>query len=170
LSDSGFESLVAQHSQDVLNLALRVLRNANAAQDVHQEVFMAIWRRWHHFNGQVNWSAYLYRTTVRKSLEFARQSRKHAFSDQEFYPDQLAGKSAPPDGEMKIADFRKKLIWRLAKLPPRQADVFVLSRIEGLPHKQIAQILSCSEGTVKSHLHRAMKRLAHELSEFLDNG
>ncbi len=52
---------------------LRVLRDANLAHDVHQEVFLAVWRRWDRYNGNVNWPAYLYRATVRKALEIARR-------------------------------------------------------------------------------------------------
>ena len=51
----------------------------------------------------------------------------------------------------------------LARLPARQADVFVLARLEGLNHKEIAQLLGCSEKTARVHLHRALRRLAREL-------
>jgi len=55
----------------------------------------------------------------------------------------------------------------LARLPKRQADVFVLSRIEGLRHNEIAEILGCSQKTVRVHLHRAVKQLARELGDYL---
>ena len=54
---------------------MRILGNSEKAQDVHQEVFLAIWKRWHKYNGQTNWNAYLYRAAVRKAIEFAKQSR-----------------------------------------------------------------------------------------------
>jgi RNA polymerase sigma factor (sigma-70 family) len=53
-------------------------------------------------------------------------------------------------------------------LPQRQADVFVLARIEGLKPEKIAQILGCSQETVRVHLHRALNRLAREMSDYLD--
>ncbi len=62
---------------------------------------------------------------------------------------------------------QQKLVACLARLPKRQADVFVLSRIEGLEAGKIAELLGCSQNTVRVHLHRAMKRLARELSEYL---
>jgi RNA polymerase sigma factor (sigma-70 family) len=55
----------------------------------------------------------------------------------------------------------------LARLPKRQADVFVLSRIEGLDHSAIAEILCCSVNSVRVTLHRAVKQLAREMSEYL---
>ena len=73
VSDTSFENLVNEYGRQVLRTALRVLRDVNLAHDVHQEVFLAIWRRWHRYNGNVNWPAYLYRATVRKALELAQR-------------------------------------------------------------------------------------------------
>ncbi len=58
MSDSRFEELVNTHGRDVLNVALRVLRDADLAKDVYQEVFLAIWRRWDRYTGSRNWGAY----------------------------------------------------------------------------------------------------------------
>ena len=55
----------------------------------------------------------------------------------------------------------------LANLPEKQAEVFILSRIEGLEYKDIAEAMSCSEATIRVHLHRAMMRMARELKNYL---
>ena len=73
LSEKSFENLVNEHGRQVLNTALRVLGDVNMANDVHQEVFLAIWKRWPSYNGHTNWPAYLYRATVRKALEAVRR-------------------------------------------------------------------------------------------------
>ena len=70
-----FKALVDNHSKAVMNTAIRILRDPQKAQDVHQEVFLKILRRWHKFNGDVNWPAYLYRTTVRTAVEIAKDSK-----------------------------------------------------------------------------------------------
>jgi RNA polymerase sigma-70 factor (ECF subfamily) len=67
---------------------------------------------------------------------------------------------------MRTAELQEVLARNLARLPKRQADVFVLSRIEGLGAGEIAEILGCSQQTVRVHLHRAIKRLARELSDY----
>lgn len=146
-----------------MNTATRILGDSQKAQDVHQEVFLAIWRRWHKFNGKTNWGAYLYRTTVRKAIEFAKQSRTELLLEQQ--PNPVTRER--PDWPLRTAELQQKLIGCLGRLPKRQADVFVLSRIEGLKHNKIAEILGCSQETVRVHLHRAMKRLAAELSGYL---
>ncbi len=164
MPDARFEELVNAHGRDVLNVALRVLGDPETAKDVYQEVFLAIWRRWHTYNGTVNWGPYLYRVTVRKALELARARGSVAEAPEGCEPE---SSGSDPDTSLRLQDLQKKLTQSLAKLPKRQADVFVLSRIEGLDHLAIAETLRCSQNSVRVLLHRAVKQLAHEMSEYL---
>lgn len=159
-----FRTLVNDYSAAVLNTAIRILGDSQKAQDVHQEVFLAIWRRWHKYDGKTNWGAYLYRTTVRKAIEFARHSRAEQLVERQ--PRNPIA-SERPDGRLRIAELKQKLVKCIGRLPKRQADVFVLSRIEGLEHNKIAEVLRCSQETIRVHLHRATKRLTQELSDYL---
>ena len=163
LSDKGFESLVHEYGRQVLNTALRVLGDVNLANDVHQEVFLSIWRRWPSYNGQTRWSAYLYRATVRKALEVARRAK----GCRPQAPPELDRDDRRPDGDMQADELRQKLGAALAKLPAHQADAFVLLRLEGLPTTEVAQILGCSGQTARVHLHRALKKLSRELKPYL---
>ena len=158
-----FKALINDHSTQVLNTAVRILGDTHKAQDVHQEVFLGIWRRWHKYDGQINWTAYLYRATVRKAIHLAKKSRaEQLFKQQPEYTSKEG-----PDGSLRVAELQQKLSACLARLPKRQAEVFVLSRMEGLKAEQIAKLLGCSKETVRVHLHRAMKRLARELGDYL---
>lgn len=159
-----FNELINNYSSVVLGTAARILGDTQQAQDVHQEVFLEIWRRWHKYNGRTNWNAYLYRATVRSAIRLARKSRTGQFIPQQ--PEALANTSNP-DENVKIAELQRKLAGSLSKLPKRQAQVFVLSRIEGLGNEKIAGLLGCSQKTVRVHLHRAVKQLARELSDYL---
>jgi len=164
VSKQEFQALVNDYGAQVLSTAMRILGNNEKALDVHQEVFLAIWKRWHKYNGRTNWNAYLYRAAVRKSIEFAKQSRAERSMRQ---PECGTSKDLP-DGPLRTAELQQMLALYLAKLPRRQADAFVLSRIEGLKHNEIAEILGCSQQTVRVHLHRAMNRLARQLGEYLN--
>ena len=164
MSDRRFENLVDAHGRDVLNVALRVTRSEETAKDVHQEVFLAIWRRWDRYDDQQNWGAYLYRVTVRKALELTRRRQpvSVALDDRE-----SQDRGSSPDIRLRLDELQQKLTDSLAKLPKRQAEVFVLSRIEGLDHAAIAEALGCSRNTVRVSLHRAIKQLARELRDYL---
>jgi RNA polymerase sigma-70 factor (ECF subfamily) len=161
---TSFKTLVDNYSAVVLNTAVRILRDTQKAQDVHQEVFLEIWRRWHKYNGRTNWPAYLYRVTVRKAIESAKRPAMEPLTEQQ----NCAAASERPDGPLRTAELQQRIVERLARLPQRQADVFVLTKIEGLKPEKIAQILGCSQETVRVHLHRALNRLAHEMSDYLD--
>jgi len=167
VSDQSFENLVNEHGGRVLRTATRVLRDVNLAHDVHQEVFLSIWRRWHKYNGQVNWTAYLYRATVRKALELARRRvvcSVHARASKETpYGVTTNG----PEDAMAANELQQRLAAALARLPQREADAFTLSRLERLETAEIARIMGCAEPTVRVHLHRAVTRLARELHPYL---
>jgi RNA polymerase sigma-70 factor, ECF subfamily len=163
VSQLSFKELVNDYSAAVMKTAVRILRDSQKAQDVHQEVFLAILRRWHKYNGQTNWGAYLYRVTVRKAMEITKRSRIESPVQEQDCP---ATKESP-EGPLRTAELQMKLTECLAGFPKQQADVFVLARIEGLEYGKIAEILGCSKETVRVHLHRALKRLARELSDYL---
>ena len=172
MSKQEFQALVNDYGTQVLSTAMRILGNSEKARDVHQEVFLAIWKRWHKYNGQTNWSAYLYRIAVRKAIEFAKQSK----AEQSRRKVSLMGlrqqtnygiSPENPDDPLRTAELQQMLARHLARLPKRQADVYVLSRIEGLRHDKIAEILGCSQNTVRVHLHRAVKQLAKGLGDYL---
>ena len=76
--------------------------------------------------------------------------------------------SETPDGPIRTAELQRRLAECLGKLPRREAEVFVLARIEGLEYGEIAQMLGCSQETVRVHLHRATKKLAAEFSDYLE--
>ncbi len=167
VSDVSFENLVNEHGRQVLGTAMRVLRDANLAHDVHQEVFLAIWRRWDRYDGTVNWPAYLYRATVRKALEIARNRVICAVPVRASEESRYGVSTNEPDDALQADELQQKLAAALARLPRRQADAFILSRMEKRQTAEIAQLLGCSEPTVRVHLHRAMMKLACELREYL---
>jgi RNA polymerase sigma-70 factor (ECF subfamily) len=144
---------------------MRIVGNADIAQDVHQEVFLRIWRQWDRLSGRTHWDRYLYRATVRTALEMAKRLRRTAtLADA---TDEPVAQSTDVDARVRAEELGRQLACCLAELPRRQAEVFVLARLEGMAHKTIAEYLSCSPRTVRVHLHRAVKRLARELDGFL---
>ncbi len=158
-----FESIVNTYSRQVLNTAIRILGDNNKALDVHQEVFLAIWQRWHNFNGQTNWSGYLYRTTVRKAIETAKKHQNEKSID----GDLEKVSNEQPFQRLEADEMHQIIMMAISKLPERQSEVFVLAKIEGLKADDIARILECSPETVRVHLHRAVKTLAEKLGNYL---
>ena len=164
MSQESFENLVNEHGRQVLNTALRVLGDVNLAHDVHQEVFLAIWKRWPRYNGQTNWPAYLYRATVRKALETAKKAAREPAAE---HAAEQPSSFQQPEQAALTQELHRKLSEGLDKLSSQQADAFVLSRIEGLSCTDIAEILTCSEATVRVHLSRATQKMVQELNRYM---
>ena len=148
----------------MLNVALRILRDADLANDVHKEVFLAIWRNWQQYNGQTNWGGYLYRVTVRKAIELAKQHKFQPLSEQH---EDCFATTENPHNTLRAVELQERIVDCLGTLPKHQAEIFALSRIEGLKHEKIAEMFGCSQNTVRVHLHRAVKQLGRQLSDYL---
>lgn len=148
----------------MLNTAWRILGDSHKAQDVHQEVFLGIWKLWHTFNGQTNWPGYLYRATVRKAIDMAKKKQPYQLNEQAI---DCHATNVTPEQLLKADELKQKLTCLITQLPKRQADVFVLSQIEGFKNEQIANMLGCSVNTVRVHLHRAVRQLVDRLSDYL---
>ena len=164
MSRQAFDNLIAKYSQQVLNTALRVLGNEAMAMDVHQEVFMAVWKRWDLYDHQVSWSSYLYRITIRKALDQVRINRNTVSLDNIQYENTRA---CPPDQAMAEQELQAKLTKWISELPAKQAEVFILNRHEGLNYQDIAKVLSCKEATVRVHMFRAVQALGKKMHRFL---
>lgn len=153
----------------VLYTATRILGRPDAAQDVHQEVFLAIWQRWAKFEQPINWPGYLYRVTISKAIDRIRREQK--------WPDSLevleetpADRNPEPYHQLNAQELQERLRWCIARLPERQSQVFVMSRLEGLKHKEIAGHLACTQETVRVHLHRALRNITDLMREYLEGG
>jgi len=152
----------------VLNTAKKILGNTDAAQDVHQDVFLSIWQRWGKFDLPVNWPAYLYRTTVRKAVDSMRKKRRfpHSLDTIKYTPEVMN----PPSDRLVNSELQEILRRCIARLPKKQAQVFVLSRLEGLKSIEIAKLMQCSHETVRVHLHRAVRSLAPMVQRYVKEG
>jgi RNA polymerase sigma-70 factor (ECF subfamily) len=167
LSIERFQTLVENYGRLVLNAALRITGSIDTAQDVHQEVFLAVWRIWSTFTDDTNWPGYLYHSAVRKALELVRQARLTAADDPEKH---VLVSSLRPDASILADDLTRRLATALACMSEKQAEAFILSRIEGLDYAEVAQILGCSPATARVHAHRAIAHLAEDLKDYLPEG
>jgi len=163
---SRFGDLVREHAHSVLGLALPLVGDTSAAHDVSQEVFLAVWRVFGRKGQDMNWSAYLYRATIRESLRFARRGRQSSDDGLDSVAD---ARFSAPDEEASLKEMQQDLRKCLSRLPEKQASAFVLAKIQGMSYRKCGAALGCSEQSARVHAHRAMKRLAGMLGEYAPN-
>jgi RNA polymerase sigma-70 factor, ECF subfamily len=160
-----FASLVESHQERLLRLCERLLGDAEEARDAAQEVFLKAYRKAGAVRPQGRVYTWLYRIAVNHCLNKLRRRKLVRFLRWEDPEERDAPAFDPPDEAADpAAALEARRRWRatrraLARLPENQRSVLVLVRFEGLSYKQVAEVLSITEGAVESRLFRAMRRL-----------
>lgn len=157
----------------VFNTALRVVNDRDEAEDILQEVFILLFRKIQRFRARANFSSWVYRITVNASLDHLRRRRR---IPQPGAPTELfdtaaeTGALSLPEQGAAHADLACDVTAALSRLSDRLRVVVVLRYLEGQSYADIAQILDCSLGTVKSRLNRAHTAMRNELASRYDPG
>ena len=162
-----FEQLFRAWFPRLAGYALRITGNPDAAEDVVQDVFVRIWEKIENLPEAAQLPAYLFRAVRNRALNHQRQLKTSdrlaaaALDDPVIMPEALARVEVP---ELQFA-----VTAALRKLSPRELEVFMLSRRDGLTYSSIAQTLGISVKTVETLMGRALKSLRSQLADLRDN-
>jgi len=164
-----FGLLFARHRDRLWAVALRTMGNPDDAADGLQDGLVAAYRRAGSFRGEAAVTTWLHRVVVNACLDRIRASRSRRAEplpdDLEEYERRGSLSSAAPEAEdpAELAvrgDRRQAVLTALATLPAEQRAALVLVDMEGYPVAEVAQMLDCAVGTVKSRCSRGRARLA----------
>lgn len=154
-----FESRLAGSSTLAFRVAYSVLRQREEAEDVAQEALVRAFRRFHQLRDPSRFRAWLVRMTWRLALDHRRAARRREAREQAGTPWPAA---APSSG---LAELEVEQLWAaIDQLPDRLRWVLVLAAIEGHDVREVATLLGVPEGTIKSRLFHARRRLKELLS------
>lgn len=148
-----FDSIVLRFQDRVYRLASVWLYDPQLAADAAQEVFLRSYKGLGRFRFGSTTYTWIYRVTKNVCHEFNRKRRTEQLDD-EPTDDRQA-----PDRDALQADALRRVRELVSQLPERQRDVFLLRVFEEMTVTETAQVLGCREGTVKTLLHRANKKL-----------
>ena len=172
-----FETLFARHADGVRRHLQRMVRHGGAADDIMQETFLRLWTRAEQWDGRGSLRAWLFRIATNLALNHLRSVRRRRQrplelpapeplsdeDDEPLAPAWMIDASAlGPDAVAELAEERDRLHRLVERLPDDKREVFRLACEAELPVREIAEALDIPEGTVKSRLHYARKRLARE--------
>jgi len=170
-----FDALFRQYFQKVFRQATHLLGNAAEAEEVVQEVFLAVYEKAHTFRGEAAFTTWLYRLTTNAAFSrLRRRKRSHEVAIEDYLP------QFQPDGhhlvrpvvdwsanlEERLADAQLQQLLRKAieLLQPLDKAVLVLSDFEDLSNKEIGEALGLTVLAVKARLHRARLFLRGQLA------
>lgn len=164
-----FEKLLLRYQKVAYNIAFRMLRNHEEAEDATQEAFIRIYKSLNTFRQESKFSTWLYRIVTNVCLveiEKAKSKSTIEFIDQELVDDE---EDTTLDNQEDVGDliarkdFNERVIELIEKLPPHYKTVLTLYHIEEFSYEEIEKILNIPMGTVKVHLFRARQILKNAI-------
>ena len=169
-----YGALVARYRRKIYGLVYNMTSNKEDTEDLVQDIFIKVYASLPKFRGMSSFYTWVYRIAVNKTINFVRKrKRRQAYSlndiDQSIEHTEeylhLTSKESP-FRDTAINELQEKLNEALMTLSEKHRSVVVMHDIQGMPHDQIAEILGCSSGTVRSRLFYARRQLQAELSDF----
>lgn len=156
-----FEEYLSYRLNSLLRFATVVTCNPDLAQDVVQEVLIRAHPRWSRIGRLHQPEAYLKRMVVNEYLSWRRRAARVVPVD---LPALLAAAPSTPDPAVAVSE-RDDLVRRIGGLTPKQRAVVALRYYDGCSDAEIAAVLGCGEGTVRSHASRALATLRLDMTQ-----
>ena len=151
-----FRNIVQTYEKRVLAVAYRITGNEDDAKDVAQEVFIRLYRFLSKFNPKKCFFTWLYRITVNAGYDCLKKRNRYQAMPLEKMETVMKPQTMNPESESDI----RGILYELTNiLSTAQKTALILRDFEGFSCQEIAKIMDCPEGTVRSHLHYARKRL-----------
>ncbi len=173
---AAFDVLVRKYRERLYGIIYNLTANREDAADLTQEAFIKAFTSIHRFKGHSAFFTWLYRIGVNTALSHLKRNRFRRFFSLENIQEEgsnaqvietLAARHKSERGAL-LNELQEKLNDALQKLSPKHRTVVVLFEIEGLSHQEIADVMGCSVGTVRSRLHYAKQQLQADLKPFID--
>jgi RNA polymerase sigma-70 factor (ECF subfamily) len=171
-----FDELIRRYQERIYGLVYHMTSNHEDANDLAQEAFVKAWKALRNFKGDSSFYTWVYRIAVNHTLNHLKQRRNRtqhlSLNDLDFNaehdPDlvQLISHKNPRR-EVNLRELGEKLNASLLRLSEEHRAVVTMHDIQGMPHDEIAQILHCNPGTVRSRLFYARQQLQAWLSDYL---
>ena len=172
---SAFDELFKRYRNQVYQLAYRMSRNQQDAEDIVQNAFIRAFKYIERFDSKYPFYPWLRMIVTNESQTYLeKRTRKHHESVESSDPDKPGLMEVTPDTKVEMADdlisrkeLRVEISKAIQKLPEQQRVCFILFEIEEMKVREIADQLGCTEGTVKTHLHRARFSLRNLLKNVI---
>jgi len=179
-SEEAFEELVRRHQKGVLNYMYRMMQNRQIAEELAQEVFLALVKNAHRYEPMAKFTTYLYsiasNIVSKEWVRAKRRPRLFSFSslwggkDSDLDPmdtvEQIGDERACVLASFQRGEVSEAVNRALKHLPEHQREAFVLRRFQDLSYEEVSEITNTPVGTVKSRVVRAERALRPLLSRF----
>ena len=162
-----FEALIQPYQKKAFNIAYRMLGNVEDASDVTQEALIKIYKSLDKYQGKSSFSTWVYSIVNNTCIDFIRKHKKSnvIYLDQEIqgkdgsFKMEISDEMNTPEYLFEKQETQKMVQDAINQLNVDHREIIVLRDINGFSYQEIAGMLNCSEGTVKSRINRARGHL-----------
>jgi len=176
-NSESFEILLRKYEAKVYNLAIRLTRNTEDAEEVLQDVFVTVYRKIESFEGKAKFSSWLYRVTVNAAfMKLRKRKQDHSILLDDLISQinnkslhDVKSSSSKSDYMTVSKEMRDMIEGAISKLPGDYRAVFILRDIDGLSNKEVGEILNLTIPAVKSRLHRSRLMLRKRLKSYYED-
>ena len=153
------------YRHQIYRTALAITHNTSAAEDILQECFLRVYKYADRIDADLPLAPWLYRVTVNLSYTWTKRNKRYRISLDGFIDRLVSPATHTPESSTEHSELQEKLQEAINSLPFGQRAVVVLHYLNGMSLKEIAEILDCPEGTVKSRLYHARESLREKLKQ-----
>ncbi len=176
-----FRVLVERHSRSIFRVAYRMTGNQQDAEELVQETFLRAYRALGRFELRSNFSTWLYRIAVNRTLDFL-STRKTQMNSKETYQItdnpgaeegnqvQLPAAEPGPERLLLSAEMKRKIADAMGLLTPAERVAFTMRHMEGRSIEEISQALNLKTNAAKNSVFRAVQKLRQQLEPFAAPG
>ncbi len=162
--ESALEKIFYTYQKYLLVIAYQYLNDEGKARDAVQDIFMDLWKRREHIEIHISLKAFLRQAVINKSLAKIRKEKRIDLNETA-----ISTHSPNVDGvdkQFENSELQHVVSRAIDTLPEKCREVFSLSRIEQLSHKEISDQLNISTKTIENHITRALKTIREALKEY----
>jgi RNA polymerase sigma-70 factor (ECF subfamily) len=164
--DGAFGVIVEIYRDRLFGLALGIVRNRSAAEDVVQEALIKAYQNLKRFRGEASIYTWLYRIAVNTAHNHLRKLGRRPGVDFEEVAPFIEARQPNPAESAASSELGEAINDAISRLPPRQREVFILHYFEQMTHREIADTLGVTEGAVKANFFHAVQKLKGALKPF----
>lgn len=173
---AAFDELILRYRGRVFGMVYNMTSNREDASDLTQDAFIKAFQSINRFQGQSSFFTWLYRIAVNSTLTHLRKNRLRTFFSLEKVDEndrpsaeviEALTDNSGVERDTYVKELQERLNEAMQKLSIKHRTVVTLFEIDGLGHQEIAEIMNCSVGTVRSRLHYAKQQLQAELQPYI---
>jgi RNA polymerase sigma-70 factor (ECF subfamily) len=160
---AAFDAIYNSYCHKLHEFVIRYVKQEEDAEGIVQEVFIKIWNARGKIDVYASFESFLFTIAYNSTMSLLRKRVSESKSREYLKSQQQITTADQVIDEIQFKQLNSKVQSLLKKLTPRQKEIYLLSREEGLTHKEIAKKLSISENTVKNHLVTSLKYLKSKI-------